>query len=660
MERRARAARLLVAALAVGIVIAAMVAPWHSAMSCDGRTYAEMIDGVSRHGLPYTENGPLGTSPAQRARFNAVRDGRLWGAYAPAFPYAALPAYRLGGLRGVIRFNVMLLAVLALLTGALARRVLADPLAAAAAAYLSVLGAPSMDMASDVSPYTLTIVLIVGAVLLAVAARDAGGVRGGLLAAGSGCAAALAVEAHLLVTPMLGAIGLGLAACAADDETSRGAFAPSRGSIGRAGAFVAGLVPPFAAAGWLNQLRFETWNPLTMGKCIWRTCAETGLDRQSPGALLAFAWPALLWGAATASAAWLARRSQGGLIAAAAASAIALATITTLRLRAYAIAAFLWGLVVDLSLLDLAPLKSPKDGLGYFFGPYVVRSTLECAPFLALALFARFPTVRQRRAAAMVAVPALALYGALALRGGMPAVYALGFPLLSLRLVTPALPLLVVLAVAALGSRPWSREAWVVFVAVALPIGAWLAATTDDHGFGRRMLLLRLLPASAALACALHAAERTGSGLPSGARKVGSARPARREPSPSALSAALAVGLAVAVTVGVDIRGTMRMRGDHDRWLDGIAAILPARCAIVGWATDIDVPLSMRASRDVEYADLYETDGFDGIRPLVDRWIAQGRPVYVLWRGKGELETPWPDLHLRTVDAKQGVYTLSA
>lgn len=79
-------------------------------------------------------------------------DGRLLASHDPGLPLLALPAYRLGGLRGVERFLVVLWAAAMAVSTVLARRAGAPPAAAVAGAVVVGIGAPGIVYASQVYP----------------------------------------------------------------------------------------------------------------------------------------------------------------------------------------------------------------------------------------------------------------------------------------------------------------------------------------------------------------------------------------------------------------------------------------------------------------------------------------------------------------------------
>jgi hypothetical protein len=79
-------------------------------------------------------------------------DGRLLAPHDPGLPLLALPAYHLGGLRGVQRFLVALWAAAMAVSAVLARRAGAPPAAAVAGPVVVGIGAPGIVYASQVYP----------------------------------------------------------------------------------------------------------------------------------------------------------------------------------------------------------------------------------------------------------------------------------------------------------------------------------------------------------------------------------------------------------------------------------------------------------------------------------------------------------------------------
>jgi hypothetical protein len=642
----------LLVPLLVAIAWGSRQARWHSAPSVDSRTYIEMIRGISDNGLPYLANGPASRFPELRARWNAPRGDRLWATYPPVFPYAAVPFFRAGGLAAVTSFDVSLLLLLAVGTFLLGARYAGDPLAGAASSYLVVLSTAVSAVALDIGPYALVVTLIVWSSYLGLLAIDTTGRASRAAAFGCGVTGGLAVGTHLLTFPMLVVLIFALAAFAVAGSSvpaSLGRLAPRlrrwlppRAALARGGLALLGALAALAPVAVLNQARFGTWNPVTYGPCVWRACFESGLANQSVGAMLAYALPVAVWVAATAAAAWLVRRSRLGLVGVAAAALLVLAAWEVMRQHAVNIFAVAWSCAVDSSPFDVSPMVHPPDGLGTFFGPFVIKSTLQAVPFVVLACFAPVATAAQRQRTLLLALPCGALFAALALRANLPLVHAIGFPFLHLRYMLPMLPLLVVLAIGAVRDLPWRVPHLLLVIAGAVALGIWLWLGDDDGAYLRRFVLLR---ASLALAIAAAAALLL-------ARRRGSAWTRQAAVILIALTAAFGIG----VNLAVDVKQIVRAKQWQDALVDAIGARTPERFALVGWAPEIDTPLSLRATRDIEYADLYESTDWTNFRALLDYWAETNRPVYTLFPVHRIVRSPWPDIAFEPVDPVRGLW----
>jgi hypothetical protein len=634
-QGRARAARALMAVLVAAIVAGAIWVPWHSTSVCDNRTYLEMAEGVAHHGLPLVDNGPAAIWPELRARWNMVgTDGRLWGALPPVFPYVAAPVVRWGGIRAVVRLNVLLLAGIALCAFAIARRLTADPLAGAAAAWITVAGAPLWPFGFDTSPYTLAILCGVASVWLALRALDDDAAAA---AAATAAAAARPRPWNALACGFLGALAIGshLSVAPITLATIVALFAlkARRAALWA----LAGAVLPLAAVGAINLLRFHWWNPLSYGPCVWAECTSSaGLSRQSVSNELAFVAPLQIWAALLAAACFALRRRRWAVGAAIAVGAVALVAIPALRERAWAMAQVACGYSFDVSAMSLEHgFHKPPDGLGNFLGSYAVKAPLQCTPLLVLAPWARAAETRARRALWLVGAAALALFASLLVRGNLPLAFALGFPLTPhLRYITPALPLLAALAVTAARRLPWTWPKLALAAAVALGFGAVLAWTPGDSAYWRRVVLLRVVLVGVLALVALLIAKRARA---------------------AAWVAALLAGWGFAVTLGVDLVSVALLRTSDDRYLDAVARATPARFALVGWDGGLDVALSLRADRDrdIESADLLESKTGQVPLELLVRWHVADRPVFVLLGGHA---SPFSGLRIVPVDPEIGLY----
>jgi hypothetical protein len=169
---------------------------------------------------------------------------------------------------------------------------------------------------------------------------------------------------------------------------------------------------------------------------------------------------------------------------------------------------------------------------------------------------------------------------------------------------------------------------------------AFFLPDTDDRNWTRRFVELRATLAVAAIA-------------------VLAAYAARGRPrwSPVArLAVSVAFGVGLAVSVGVDTRILTDVLTAIDHRVLRFAQLTPQRFALVGWGPETDPLLSLRTERDIEYADFTEGDDDWGeIRRALDRWAAEGRPVFgaLPW---GMLRLPYPESEVRVdvLDAHQG------
>jgi hypothetical protein len=637
----------LFGALVALIVAAAFFVTPSSPQSVDNRTYLEMIDGVSRHGLPYTTNGPVATHRELQARWNRYANGRLWGALPPVFPYLAAPFYRLGGAHAVVRLNVLLLALLALAVARLTQRLTNDPLVGAGAAWASLSTTAVATLAVDTSPYTLAITGVAWCVERAVASLDTRSVRDAGL---SGLCAGAAVGSHPLCFPMVAPVVAALFVATARDE----ALPPwvfTTMSLRRGASALAGVAVVLVPVAVLNHVRFGLWNPVSYGPCVWRSCAETGLDQQGIGAMLHWARPVLLW-ATVALTTWaLVRRSRAASFTVVALALGVLSLPSELRSKTAAIAALAWGFIVDVSPLTLrqAFVRHP-DGLGVFLGPFVVKSLLQCTPVTLLAVFAVTQTRERftRHAVVLVGLSCLGLLISLALRANLPVAFALGYPFLYLRYVVPALPLTTALVAVSVRSLPWRRAHLALGGLVAVAMMYTLSRWSHDDASTRRVLLLRVPLVVAAVAFVLTA------------RALAARGDARHTLTQhlATVSVTLAIAASVAVSLGVDLREVMNVRRDHEQRVQAIARQLPVRFALVGYPVEIDPVLELRATRDVEYIDLYETRDWAVVRALYDVWTRARRPVFVLQPPQVPYASPMPDLCFVAIDRSRGLYRM--
>jgi hypothetical protein len=658
-----RLALLLLAPLVAAIVWAAFHSHGHSVPSVDGRSYVEMIRGIADHGLPHLENGPSGEYPELQARWNVEHNGKLWGNYAPLFPYLASPFFKFGGLEAVSRLNTALLLFLVAGVFLLARRLTGDPFAGTASAYLSTLSTPLSAAAIDIGPYVLMPALVTWTVYFALRATDTeqhgqSFAHPKFWAAATGFAGGLAIAAHPLSLPMFLAVLLVLLFCPRAGEqtalhplfrTHLAAWAPSLASL-HSGLIALGAaaitLSPVAA---LNVMRFGTPNVATYGPCVWRSCVETGRINETIGAMLGSAYPVALWLAVSAALLYSGRRRWTTRVMALALSALIFAAWEPMRSYSIAIGKLAVAWIVDCSGMEIPPFSHPRDGLGTVFGSFVIRSTFQQMPLALVGLLAvPLAACHQRKRMLVLALPVAALYLALSLRANISFSIALGFPFMYLRYTLPAMPLMVVLALASARHLPWRSWHILALIAGAALLVLWLARFPDDMAYERRWILLRgTLIVGVGAALALCGA-RWGKGA---------------WPNAATWWVAAACAMGIAINLAVDLRQATIDKARHDARVDAVAARVPQRFALVGWPREIDTPLALRASRDVEYADLWENEDplhSERIGSLFDYWTADGRPIFALLPTHTRWEqSPWPGYDLALVDPATNLFSVS-
>ena len=126
----------------------------------------------------------------------------------------------------------------------------------------------------------------------------------------------------------------------------------------------------------------------------------------------------------------------------------------------------------------------------------------------------------------------------------------------------------------------------------------------------------------------------------------------------AAVIAAVGLGVGVAETLGIDCKAMIEVRNSNDAQLDAVTPHLPARFALVGWPREIDTVLALRAGRDIEYADMFESQNWANFRTLIDRWSGARRPIYALFPNDMRFNSPWPDVQFELLDPVHGLYRI--
>ncbi len=614
-----RRARWLLLPLVLGVLLLLPFAPRLSSGGVDDFTTLEMIRGIAQRGFPATVNVPGWHLPELQARWMNQRGDLQWGKYPPLYPYLMLPLFIVGGTWAVLGSSIVFLLFAALGTFWLGRRMSADPWVGTVAAYITLTSGLVWGRGFMIAPFSLVIAALTFMLCAAAAGIEAASEPGGQRRAAAcgwlaGLLGGVAAGSHLLAVPMALAAGAALLL----GRSPTGPRAPIVVSL--APWFAAGLGVPLLLVAFINHRRFGSWDPVTYGPCIWDACRSEDLIRETAGASLRFAAPALLWLSATGLGLVLALRRQRSHVPVALVLAVSLFLLlpsTLLRERVLRMGQALWYFLLNINAGGLDPqypLAPAPDGLGVMMDGSLVRSALQTTPILALALGVRIPAGPRRPLALLLILPTLAGLLMLALRANLPVFHMLGATRQVMRYAAPVVPPLAVLSAAALRDLPWKRwHLWggaLLFLAVALYL-----LLGDEWTYARRWLLLygTLAGAGAGLFCRLLFCHLASPLWGRGA----------------ALFATLALVLGASAGTALDLRQILERRLEDDRQVAALAALAPARFALVGaTSTGMAVQLSLRATRDMEYVDLTEARDCQGLRRLIQHWTQTGRPIY--------------------------------
>jgi hypothetical protein len=319
---------------------------------------------------------------------------------------------------------------------------------------------------------------------------------------------------------------------------------------------------------------------------------------------------------------------------------LALLPWTMLRERALTMVQTLRGFLVDVpTSFGRNPNFSwaftvPDDGIGVMNDHHVVRALFQVCPAAAIGLLA----LRERaRGPVLLAFAAVAgLVAELATLARFDGMLSLGWPFLFTRYAIPAAPILLALATIPASRFRFDRWCWIGLV-VALPVLVYLVLQQDDHPLLTRVILLwlPLLIATVALATCVWG--------PDGI---------------AAKAVAVAAFVSMAITIGADARTTIHTNQLLDAKIRPIEGISPI--ALVGWGPDLDPALAVRATADVQYVDLTESESWSNMRILFDRWAAEGRPVYGYFPTNGTFRWPYADWDVpaREIDQVHGLWQI--
>lgn len=643
-----------------------------------------MTRAIALHGVPYFDNGPADQFLALRSPFNLYSHGHLWGIYGPVYPYFAALPFLLGGLRLASVATCMLLIPLALLTFVVTRRLLTSdppgvrtasdkpstaPLGsqnadrdegyATAAAILVVVSTPALGKAIELSAYPLAMVLAVGAVAVTLEAVRAAGHRRFAYAAVAGVLFAAGTGTHLLCLPMSMALIGTLAICDGTNhergptwvqKTVLRSLLPTPETVLTAGVALGVMSLLTLPLAYLNHFRFGSYNPFSYGPVPWFGMDTVGGTDQTIASHVKVALPCLLlvlWGVTGWLGASAVKRRwhvRAGVVAVAVA---ALVVSPVLREKTWTYATVAFAFVFDQSLVTMPwPYRHAPGTFANLHGQWAVKSTLQCTPILLVGLMIPRLSGRAKQNTLVVLAPCAALYVYLVLRGNLPMFSALGIPYAYIRYTTPGLPLLLAAAMRVVRDSQLKPRHAIVAGCIGTVMVTVLFLFWSDEPLYRQVLVL-IVPVTAAVVSSIAVVMNRRGWL-------------RSSVVVAALTATLGIG------IGIGIGHDFRSHLDGKRWCDGRSDAMrratPSRFAMFGYHPALDPVLAVSLERDVEYADLAEgardVDHWAHVRPLLDYWFANDRPVYFVANDEKH-KIPWPDMHAELVDRENLIYIIT-
>ncbi len=672
----------------MALFVFAVTRTGRSTESVDVRTYVEMTHSIAKNGVPFFDNGPVGDFIALRSPFNLYTRGHLWGIYGPVYPYYAALPYKIGGFRLASVATCFLLIPLALVTFFLTRRLLArrgddeedneeaserrDEWYATAAAILVVLSTPALGKSLELSAYPLAMVFAAGAASAVLEASTSRGRRRFAWSVAAGALFALGSGTHLLCLPMsmalLGALGLCDAAPASAragaaahaDGARRGpawiehtvlrALWPTRATITSAAAALFTMILLTLPVAYLNHVRFGAWNPFSYGPVPWAGMQYLGAQDQTISAHVKAAMPVI------AVAGWL---FVGWLVGSSVrhrwevravvltVAAIALMLSSPLAEKSWIYAKATYAFTIDQSFVDMPlPYRRLPGMFANLHGPWVTKSPLECTPLLIVALFLPALGARAKQMAFVVLAPAAALVAYLALRGNLPLYSALGVPWVYIRYTMPALPMMIAAAMLVARDVGLGRREWILAALIGGGLTFALWCEWGDETLHRQILVVAL-PLGIAAICAVTL-------LVQRSKRVGR--------SAAAIAIAAACGVGIGIGGGHDLRAHVEGKRWCDQRADAMRRAVPQRFALFGKHPTLDPVLAVTLERDAQYADIAEgdqrVDEWLHVRPLVEHWFREKRPVYFAANDKDH-HIPWKDMNEEIVDQDELIYLIT-
>ena len=622
-----RGPRVLIGFFCLGVLVAAAFYRGHSVESLDQRTYLQMINGVALHGMPFWDNGPIDTHKQLTVFWGIPARGHVWGIYGLLYPFLYAPVMKAFGMIAVAKLTFVTLVPQTLASFALARRVMKSEWLASFAAICTVISTPLLGKALEFSPYPLmTFFATLGLYLtVRLVESDKPSLPLGLL---TGIVWACASSSHALALAM--AVG-GIAVLVVAPKPGTNIIDPkliARRALPPIFAFALAMAP----TSYVNHIRFLTWSPVSYGYFPW-----SGPPMMTLGHQVGYSIPVTAFFFLTLAIALLVRKNKKALIGTLVSAVIVAAVVPVLREKILRYALVGIGYFVAAGVVDMGPpYELASDGIGRLLGPWVVKGTMQGTPIVLLGLFAVHRAGERRWAHIAILVPCIAQYVSLMLRANLINIDALGWPWVYPRYALAAYPGLVIAGFSVIERvKPKLRHlVGAAIVATVITI-VFTLFTTSDKSVAKRITIV-IVPVALAVASLVT---------------IWPKKPLR----PAAWLLALTVGVGIGISLGHDTRAHADAKRACDRAVDRFAAVVPKRFAILGQIGPMDVYLTTTVTHDVRYADLNRYP-FGWHRALVDFWLAEDRPVYVI--ASPEPESPWPDVTFRRLEQVDNVYVL--
>jgi 4-amino-4-deoxy-L-arabinose transferase-like glycosyltransferase len=467
--------RSVLCALALGWLLYATVFASTGIFTIDEMIYGSMIERFARHGDVVIPNGYADHgSSSLRLKVLVPGPHGLVPQYPTGYAILAAPFFLVGGLRAVILLNALASVGILVLTYVLGRKLFNDLDLALNAALIVGLASFAFEYALGIWPHALGAFFVILAACLAAASVQER--RTAAYAVLAGLVLGLGVNIRVDVILAAPAIALWLLG---NSKHTNGALP-----------FMAGLVPGFGVASWLNYLKLGLATPFTYGDALAE--AHDLVSVNNYGELL----PLALFGSAVAIA-FAFRRFRAffvgwwAMFLGAAVLALAM-TIPDIKEPTLKILRGLYVLLVDLQSYDHIERQSgvvrTDEGWLTFWG-VIKKSLVVSLPFLGILPLSLMKIFRpgDRASYSLCLLCAMSLFAFFALNqwhGGFSH---------NMRYFLPALPFLALLTADAWREIGPARVPWhPAFLAagiVALPVVTFALATSG-----------RTLPTAAAMA----------------------------------------------------------------------------------------------------------------------------------------------------------------